>query len=168
MKNWLRRIRGVVGMGLTWAAGWFPVGAVIGLVMGAVFPGATLGILLARWAGMFAVLGFLGGTTFSAILRAVEGHRRFDELSLPRFAASGAVGGLLLGGLAVFAGLLGPGLSGLDAIIVGSATLLGSGSAAASLAIARKTADRELLAGDSRDADGELAEDVRPLLGGSS
>ena len=32
MKNWLRRVRGAIGMGLTWAAGWSPIGAVIGLV----------------------------------------------------------------------------------------------------------------------------------------
>jgi hypothetical protein len=32
MKKWLRRIRGAVGMGLTWAVAWFVVPATVGLV----------------------------------------------------------------------------------------------------------------------------------------
>ena len=31
MKTWLRRIRGAVGMGLTWAVGWALVGVLIGV-----------------------------------------------------------------------------------------------------------------------------------------
>ena len=31
MKHWLRRIRGAVGMGLTWAAGWALAGVLIGV-----------------------------------------------------------------------------------------------------------------------------------------
>ena len=92
MKKWLRRIRGAVGMGLTWAAAWFGVGAIVGLVMlgdygptGAAFSAA-----------IYAVLGFVGGAVFSVVLGITEGRRRFDQMSLWRFAAWGAVGGLLL------------------------------------------------------------------------
>ena len=95
--NWLRRIRGALGMGLTWAAGWAPIGAVLGLALGvSVFAGSamSLGAMAGRWAGLFAALGLLGGALFSTVLRIAEGRRRFDELSLPRFAAWGAVGGV--------------------------------------------------------------------------
>lgn len=32
MRRWLRRLRGAVGMGLTWAAAWFGVGLAVGVV----------------------------------------------------------------------------------------------------------------------------------------
>ena len=38
-----------------------------------------------------------------AVLGLVEGRRRFDQMSLPRFAGWGAVGGLLLSGIFVLA-----------------------------------------------------------------
>ncbi len=44
----------------------------------------------------FAMCGFAGGTAFSVVLSVTEGRRRFDEMSLLRFAAWGAVGGFLL------------------------------------------------------------------------
>ena len=34
MRKWLKRIRGAVGMGLTWAVGWGVVGALIPLFSG--------------------------------------------------------------------------------------------------------------------------------------
>ena len=145
MKEWLKRIRGAVGMGLTWAAGWAPIGALLGLVVGVVLGGVPLGVVVVRYVSVFAALGFSGGAIFSTVLRITEGRHRFDELSLPRFAAWGALGGLLLGGLAITAGLWGPGLTLLDGIIAGATTLLGAGSAAGSLALARRADDQELL-----------------------
>lgn len=143
MKMWLERIRGAIGIGLTWAAGWAPIGAVTGWVTGVVL-GFPLGVVTANYAVMFGVLGFVGGTIFSTVLSIAEGRRRFSELSLPRFVGWGALGGLLLGGLAVAAGLLGPGLTVLDGVIAGTATLLGAGSAAGTLVIARKAQSRAL------------------------
>lgn len=143
MKSWLRRVRGAVGNGITWALGWAPIGALTGLATGWLL-GAPAGIVAGNFAGMFAVLGFLGGAVFSGVLRLAEGRRRFAELSLPRFVGWGALGGLLLGGAAAAIGLLGPGLSVVDAIMVGTTTLLGSASAAGSLALARRV-DREAL-----------------------
>ena len=61
--------------------------------------------LVDAWPTALAIPGFLGGAVFSAVLRIAEGRRRFDELSLPRFGAWGAVTGLLLGVLAVSAGV---------------------------------------------------------------
>src|SRR5688500_18109716 len=90
MTNRLQRIRGAIGMGLTWAAGWAPIGAVTGWVTGAAL-GFPLGVVTANYAVTFGVLGFIGGTIFSTVLRLAEGGRSFDQLSLPRFVAWGAL-----------------------------------------------------------------------------
>ncbi len=140
MKKWLKRIRGALGMGLTWAAVWFGVGAILGLVVGVVFGAPFDGLATVVFG--FATMGFVGGVAFSTVLVIAEGRRRFDELSLPRFAGWGAVGGLLLAAL-MFA--VGWGFTLGDVIIVGTMPLLGAGSAAGSLALARRAEDEELL-----------------------
>ena len=144
MKKWLRRINGAVGMGLTWAAAWGGVGAILGL-LGFFWP-PSMGppLILGPVGGLvsFGVAGFIAGGTFSTVLGITEGRRRFDEMSLPRFAFGGALGGLLLSMLFV----LGGGGGSLDSLgIYGVITLLGAGSASASLALARRADDRELL-----------------------
>ena len=141
MKKWLRRIRAAARMGLTWAAGWAPVGLLIGLVMGG-NSRTPDGFPVDDWVMPLVALGFLGGAIFSGVLRIAEGRRRFDELSLPRFGAWGALGGLVLGVLAVAAWQLdagfGPVLWLRATVIIGSATLLSAVSASGSLALARR------------------------------
>ena len=88
MKKWLERIRGTLGMGLTWAAAWLGGGTIVGLVL--VGGGGVLA--LAQISVMSTVAGFVGGVIFSAVLGIAEGRRRFDEMSLPRFAAWGRWG----------------------------------------------------------------------------
>ena len=130
MKKWLKRIRGALGICFTWAAIWFGVGAVFDLLSGAPVSGALLENALQA-----AVLGFINGAAFSAVLRLAQGHRTFDEMSLWRFAGLGALGGLIV------------------SLIIGSAaflvlfTLLGAGCAAGSLALARM-ADPSLESGE--------------------
>ncbi len=162
----LKRLRGAIGLGLTWAAGWAPVGAVVGLVIG------TSGVVpagIGLWSVVqgntltFAALGFVGGSLFSGVLTLIEGRRRFDQLSLPRFASWGAVGGITLGGLASALMMWGPGLVALK---LGAAMLLGAASAAGSLTLARKANDRELLeAGEELVEVGLSEEERRHLLG---
>ena len=94
-----------------------------------------MGSLVDVWVTALAIPGFLGGAVFSAVLRIAEGRRRFDELSLPRFGAWGAVTGLLLGVLAVSAGVASaifPGLWLQAAVIIGPTTLLSAVSAVGS------------------------------------
>jgi hypothetical protein len=162
MKKWLQRIRGAVGIGLTWAAGWVPVGAITGWVTG-MFLGFPLGQIAANYAVMFGVLGFIGGTIFSSVLSLAEGRRSFDQLSLPRFVAWGGLGGLLLGGLAATAGLLGAGLTVLGGVMMGASMLLGAGSAAGTLAIARAANRPALPKGEG--APGLSGEEAPWLLG---
>ena len=172
MKKWVKRIRGAIGIGLTWAVGWAPVGAVTGLIAGVagVVVGFPLGGIAVNYAELFAVLGFIGGSMFSTVLRIAEGQRRFDQLSLPRFAVWGAVGGLSLGTLAVTLGVVGlGGITPLTVAVVGAAGLLGAGSATSSLVLARKADDRELLAAGHESADVGLSEaERRELLGSTS
>src|SRR3954470_22200587 len=91
MQKWLRRIRGAIGMGLLWGAAWGVAGMVprwlFGFNTDVPFP------------IVFGALGFLAGVTFFGILVLTEGRRTFDQMSLPRFAGWGAVGGFLLSGL---------------------------------------------------------------------
>ena len=176
MKQWLRRIRGAVGMGLTWAAGWALVGVLIG-VTSSLLPGLP-------WESFFEVLdaplpalavpGFFGGALFSTVLGIAGRRRPFDELSLSRFSAWGAVGGLLLSlvpaalvaaGLAsVESGALG--LWQLTAVISGPLTLLSAVSAAGSLALARRAENRELLEAGEAVAEVGLTEgEAQELLG---
>ncbi len=84
----LRPFRGAIGIGLTWAAAWFGAGTVLARV-----PGFDSDLPFAL---LFAPLGFVTGIIFYVILIAIERHRSFDRMSLARFAAWGAVSGLLL------------------------------------------------------------------------
>ena len=158
MRGWLGRIRGAIGMGVTWAVGWAPIGAIVGAVLHMVLPGAPIGLggVIALNATIFALLGFLGGGIFATVLSLTEGHHRFEELSLPRFAVWGAIGGFLLGGVAVASGLWGGGLGPLGAAMTGAATLLGAGSAAAALAAARTVGDKDRLTEGAAGRDAAL------------
>ena len=95
MTKWLRHIRSAIGMGLTWAVGWTLVGMLGVVVFYTFFP--SVPDIFDIWLPVFAYPGFFGGVIFSMVLRIAEGGRRFDEWSLPRIAAWGAMAGLLLG-----------------------------------------------------------------------
>jgi hypothetical protein len=90
---------------------------------------------------IFGVLGFIAGLIFSGLLMLTEGRRGFDELSLPRFAAWGAVGGVLLSAIFTRAASLGFGdvLAIVPTFAVASAIC-----ASGSLALARRAGMREL------------------------
>lgn len=162
MPKWMQRVRGAIGMGLTWAAGWIPVGAITGLLTASImdFP---LSVVSYNYAVMFGVLGLVGGTIFSTVLNLAEGRRNFAQLTGGRFVGWGALGGLVLGGLAVGLGILGSGASLLGAVIVGVATALGAGSAAGTFAIA-KAADERALIGEGDGPVGLTAHEKRTLL----
>jgi hypothetical protein len=156
MSKWLRRIRGAIGMGLTWAAAWFAAGMALLLVVG--FGAADVPFPLG-----FGLLGFLAGITFSGVLGLIEGRRRFDQMSLPRFALWGATGGLVFSGIFVSVASLGVGAL----LVLGPVfALAGAGGAAGSLALARVAEDRDLLDHAEEIADAGLTEEeVRRLLG---
>ena len=162
MKQWLRRARGVVGMGLIWAAGGMGVGGMIELLDNVLPGGLAMASAVDMWPQTLAIPGFIAGLVFGAVLGIVGSRRRFDELSLPRFTAWGAVAGLLLGGLTVVLGIRAP-------ILAVTITTLGSAVAAAgSLVLARFGERRELLSAGADVTEAGLTEgEARQLLGRS-
>jgi hypothetical protein len=99
---------------------------------------------------VFGVLGFMAGVTFSGLIVLAERRRRFDQMSLPRFAGWGAVGGLLLS--AVFAKVASLGWGDVLAIVPTFA-LASAVCASGSLVVARRALRHELP--DIRDSAGE-------------
>lgn len=156
MRKWLRRIRGAMGMGFTWGAAWFAAGLIPRWVFGV---NADVPFPL-----VFGVLGFGAGVTFSALLALTEGRRRFDQLSLPRFAGWGAVGGLLLAALFAMAASLGWG----DVLAVAPTFALACAvCASGSLAVARRAVRQALPDSRGATAEAELADhEKRKLRGG--
>jgi hypothetical protein len=145
-------------MGLLWAAGGAGVGGVIELLDNVLPGGLAMASAVDMWPQTLAIPFFLGGVLFSVVLGIAGRRRRFDELSLPQFTAWGAVAGLLLGLRAVTAGA--------PVIALGITTLGSAIAAAASLALARRSEDRELLAAGADVADAGLTEaEARELLG---
>jgi len=101
---------------------------------------------------LFGGLGFIAGATFSGLLVLAEGRRRFDQMSLPRFAAWGALGGLLLSALFIRGASLGSGeVLAISTTFAGACAACASGS----LALARRAVRRELpdIRGDSAEAE---------------
>ena len=143
----LRRIRGAIGMGLTWAFGWAIAGVLIGV--------ASILLPVLPWNAFFevfdaplpalAIPGFFAGVFFSTVLSIAGRHRRFSELSLPRFAAWGALGGVLLSAFPfalVAAGLASRegshvGTWQIITVITGPFILLSATSASVTLILAR-------------------------------
>ncbi len=152
MSHVTRRLRGALVMGVIWAVAW----AVGGLLIGV----ASLLLPFLPWDAFFnvfdaplpalAIPGFIGGVLFSVVLGIAGRNRRFSDLSLPGFAAWGAIGGLLVG---VFPALatMGEGatFSAMQLLVVIAAPMMlfGAVSAASSLALARKGEAPELEAG---------------------
>ena len=133
MRKWLRRIRGALGMGVTWAAAWFAVGFVPRWVFG-VYSDLPFPLL-------FGALGFVAGVTFSGLLVLTEGRRRLDQLSLPRVAGWGAMGGVLLSAVFVMGASLGWG----EVLAISTTFALASAvSASGSLALAGRAGRRAL------------------------
>jgi hypothetical protein len=120
-------------MACTWGAAWSGAGMVVAVVTGfkadAPFP------------LVFGVFGFLAGLIFSAFLALTVGRRRFYQMSLPRFAAWGALGGLLLSALFAKAASLGWGdLLTIAPTFAVACAVCASGS----LAVARRAVKGEL------------------------
>ena len=133
MGKWMRRFRGAIGMGFTWAAAWGAAGMVprwlFGFNTDVPFP------------LVFGVLGFVAGVIFSGLLMLTEGRRGFEQMRLSRFAAWGAVGGVLLSAIFTRAASLG----WADALAIAPTFAVASAiCASGSLALARRAEMREL------------------------
>lgn len=148
MKQWMRRVRGALGMGLAWGIVGFIAGMGIELIHN-IWPN-PLGRMVDIWPAALAYPGFVGGITFSIVLGIAGRHRRFDELSVPRFAAWGALGGLVVS--LIPAAMVGVGLATpnvplwqITAALIGPCVVGSAFAASGSLILARWADDRHLL-----------------------
>ena len=157
MKRFLRRIRGIIGTGLTWAVGWmgliglvvFPVLALFGWP---IFSDFGLYLINVRIVG---VLGFVAGSSFALVLSALERRRKLEDLSFIRIAMWGGLGGLVLAAL--------DGFTNLGAVI--AFTLMGIGSATGSVALAKRS-DAKLIEGDDDSVPSLAGDEALPALEG--
>ena len=159
MARWLRRIRGALLMGMTWALLWMPVGLLIGFV---VDPDGTMD---EPWMLVGTLPGFLAGVIFSVVLGISAGRHRLDELSVATVGGWGAIAGLVIGSLPFVIGDLNPNVPrGLPLVILGSITALSAVSAAGSLLLARTSERRGLaeIGAGPADFTGPDREQVRP------
>lgn len=140
MSTWVRRLRGAVGMGVTWAVVWAVVGVLIGVA-------SAVGIPMEWFTDVFdaplpalALPGFVSGAVFSLVLGIAGRRRRFEDLSLPLFAVWGGLGGLLVGLLPL--AVAGLALASPSALVaLGTLSVLSAGSATATLVVARAAED---------------------------
>src|SRR6185503_14233221 len=92
MKTFLRRIRGALGVSVTWGTLFSAVFATVALIVGVLDPDSIdPGETLLRIAGIGAILGFVSGVVFSALLAVVERGKELHELSVVRAAICGTV-----------------------------------------------------------------------------
>ena len=146
IKTVLRRLRGLVGMAISWAIPWsIGLGVTGGLLVYFLpnFPPGVSRLDVAIEAAVLyglngAVMGFLTGGVFSMVLMAAERKRELSNLDGSRFALWGGVAGAATS-LAFVLPSLAAGHSSVlvGSVIVGIAVGLGSSSAAAALKIAK-------------------------------
>jgi hypothetical protein len=161
MRKWIRKLRGIVGMGVLWGA----VGAVFGAVVGGlegVFWPVPIFPSMFQLAAELGSLGFLAGSGFAAVLTALEGRRTISELSAVRAALWGGVAGAALPATYLFIQRGWPGLitvisdpqhSFLMASILSG--LIPAALASGTVLLAHRSS-RELPAGDATTADPAL------------
>lgn len=150
MKGLLKRLRGIIGTGLTWCVAWGGLFATAGLVgAGNFVPGLAM-------TGAF--LGLVGGSAFAVILSIAERRHNLADLSLWRVAFWGALGGVLM------ALAFGGGNLFLD--FVAFMAVSGAVSSAGTVAVAKR-ADARLIEGADDSTLGLEGDELqRPALGG--
>ena len=140
MKNFVRRLRGLLGVGLTWGALWSVIGAGVGAVLGIVAPemwGWSARVL--EWTIGMGLYGLVSGFGFGSLLSLREGRRSVFDVPLRRAAIWGVAGAaavpLLFGALGMFE-VGTTSIEVLGAILVTG--ILGGTFAPAAIAVARR------------------------------
>jgi O-antigen/teichoic acid export membrane protein len=142
MHTVMRRVRGALGMGLVWAIGAGMIGGLIELL-------DNLGVTWAWisvediWPMTLAIPGFLCGISFSILLGVLARHRRVEELSVPRIAGMGALGGALLAAVVFL--IVGGGSTAILGVVAGVLGLFSATAATATILLARVGTDRDAL-----------------------
>lgn len=152
MPRWIRVIRGMIGTGLTFAAGVGIVGSTIGLVARIV--GEISSRELVQVVSKTTVVAFIVGVAFSGVLATVAHGRTFERLSLRFVTGLGAAAGFLY--FFIIAAASGARVWTAATAILNFTVLvlLGAGSAAGTLLVAKR-AKRALKSNDELPSIGE-------------
>ena len=155
MKEFLRRLRGIIGMGVTWAVGLAGLFTLAGLVFGGAFvPGLAL-------TGGF--LGLVAGGGFAVIMSITERRKRLRDLSLWRIALWGGIGGAVVAGATNLIG----GSGGLIWPFVGSVAVIGAIASTGTVAVAKRADRNRIGRGEESEARLEGDEEPLPALNGN-
>ena len=93
MNRLFRKLRGLLGVGLTWGTLWAGIGAGIGVVVGIVSPEAwRWGNPIIEWAFGIGMYGFVSGVGFGTLLSLRESSKKLLDISLRRAASWGVLG----------------------------------------------------------------------------
>jgi hypothetical protein len=144
MQNVLKKLRGILGIGITWAIAWSALGALLAtvqaLILASSYPqvrGALSGAIALN-AIFIGVYGFLTGSLSGAILSIAERRHTISQLTTRRFALWGGIAGAAIPAAnLLLIRILGGGFPNGGAIVTVASSLLGAISAAALLRIAR-------------------------------
>ena len=133
MYTFLRKVRGALGMGLTWGATWGTIAATLGVVIG-VFDPASIdpGESPLVMGAVLGIQGFVAGVGFGVFLSFAEARKKILDLSLPRVALLGTLAAAAL-----------PVVSGAPPGMLWLLCPLGALCASATVAIARRGARAE-------------------------
>lgn len=154
MSGWLKRMRGAIGTGLTWAAVWAPVAVLVGTKI--IDPTNAMDEM---WIMVGALPGFVSGVIFSGVLSTVARRRRLEDLSVVRVGGWGALAGLATAIIPMLLGDRGEApMWPLAVIIVPTFTLLSGLSAAGSLALAQRAIRRETIHGGTSDTISDVSQ----------
>ena len=145
----IHRVRAFATTALVWGGMYALAGAVFNLMQtywGSAAPEFVLALEQTRWVAFrWAVIGVISGSMFAAAFSRFERRRTFSQLSLPRVALWGVVGGMalpLLNSALILAGVVheSVGIGTLMAHTMFGA-MLGSACATAWFSIARGGSD---------------------------
>jgi len=138
LKKFFRRVRGLLGVGITWGTLWGGIGAGLGFVLGLVNPALwEIGNPVTLWGLGMAAYGFVSGIGFGVLLSLGEGSKLLRELSLKRVAMWGILGSAAVPLL--FFPFFEAGTTILDIVgAMGVTAMLGGTFAPGAIAIARR------------------------------
>jgi hypothetical protein len=134
VRDLLRKLRGVLGIGLTWGGTWAVIFALTAAIIGIFDPDSIdPGEGPLNVARIGAIFGFISGTAFGLLLALGERHKKILQLSMGRAALLGALSATLVP-------LLTPVSNSMVIFVCPIAAAIASGS----VAIARKAERRAL------------------------
>ena len=144
----LLKIRGGIGMGLSWAVVAFLLGGIPELI-GNIWPNSVTNAV-DIWPAALAIPAFFGGAGFSIVLALAGENTHFEEFSLGRFAIFGAIGGALASScpaLLLSLGLISPNvpIGQITLALLGPLFVGGAVAAMITLVVARMSENRDLL-----------------------